>query len=171
MKYILAIFIGSALLAMSFANSNDFQGRFREIFSESINGFQGLKAEIEKTGQVKMPNFDKTNLFFDLNTQRHGVKMELNVQDEATGKEFMERYILMFDRTLPVGDFSPVNTHDEKYIDQSKILFDCAQKEPGERNKYPVLEMGMMKTKTGTAVVVMIYEPVVKSMYTPVFDR
>ncbi len=160
MKYIITIFIASALSMLSFniAEQMDFYSFFKMAYSESFNGLDKMKND---KGQWSYTNsvseFDLCKL--QHSTERNVKEMTLIRvnENEIASKEMMHTLETQLDQMLPTWQYKKtlIKNQDGTQMATYTYLSESA----AERNKYPIVELDVVKENDKFELSVRLYEP------------
>jgi hypothetical protein len=163
MKYIISIFILSAACMLSFntAQQMEFREFFKMAYAQSFNGLSTLKdAKGQWTYASSVREFDQCKL--TKNALRNVEEMTLvrSFDTEAASKEMMASLEKTLGQMLPEWQYkkTTVNNQDGTQMYGYTYMSDKSE----ERNKYPSVELDVVKLNNQYVLSVHLYEPVTK---------
>ncbi|MFM9984968.1 MAG: hypothetical protein ACKVOK_07010 [Flavobacteriales bacterium] len=159
-----------AICSFAFVQSDAFKTNFKQVFLQSIKGLESLKGATVEGGNastVAFSDFDKAIISKSESIGTLGVVMTKKVESEEKGGELLAAYESQIAALLPVGDYVRSQSYQAEYVGYMKTIYDFNSPKMADKQKRPIVEMGVTNKDGIIELVIAVYEPFFKNQYTP----
>jgi hypothetical protein len=161
MKYIISLFVMSALVAMSFAPSKDinFSEFLPVAISQSQDGFKQLKtSKGDWNIQQRVLDFDRCEGKYDPEIGLNFVQLTRVLEDEGSADQFAARFTGYVGR-LTEGTNYEIKTKAAPTSGKTNFVHSYKSTDSKEKDEHPVIEVSVGTEGDKYTMMVKIFEP------------
>jgi hypothetical protein len=161
MKYILSLFVMSALIAMSFAPNKDinFSEFLPVTIGQSQDGFKQLKtSKGDWNIQNRVLDFDRCEGKYDPELGLHFVQLTRVLEDEASADQFAARFNSYVERLTEHNQYG-VKTNMVPASGKTKFVHAFDTTDPKQKDEHPMIEVCVGQEGDKYTMMVKVFEP------------
>lgn len=161
MKYIISLFVLSALVAMTFAPSKDvnFSEFLPAAISQSQDGFKQLKSSKGDWNiQQRVLDFDRVEGKYDPERGLNYVQLTRVLEDEVSADQFAARFTGYVGRLTEGGNYE-IQTKTSPNSGKANFVHSYKGAEASQKDAHPVIEVSVGREEAFHTMMVKIYEP------------